>query len=288
VSPPAKIEGKACFLAAVHNAHFYQTADVVNYWCDRAIAAWPESAELMTRYIDCQTLALPMMACKSGIELLELDELDTLRYLSRGGTRRLDLTLSDAVASSLDRSGYHYGRDVAGLRLKRHSLKSGPKELTDFYYNSAIPSRCERGWTSRSFASNRGSHRMYASAFWETSRFIFFAECGQAVGLKLAYRVPGSSANGVVRIGVNGRCIAELPAKPSWCAGEVSVSPECILEGINEVWITWPSEDDESSLALNQAADDLAARRLPYFFKVFGEIHTLSAFYPTASPASSE
>ena len=37
----------------------------------------------MTRYIDYETRNLPMMACKSGLELLERDELDTVRYLAR-------------------------------------------------------------------------------------------------------------------------------------------------------------------------------------------------------------
>src|SRR5580704_6160712 len=131
----------------------------------------------MLRVVDFQTRRVPIMACKSAIELFELDELGTLRYLLRGGEQRLDLVLSEAVVKCVSAIGFDIGKEVSELRVKEHSPSTGPKELTDFYYSSAIPGPSERAWTSRSLPTNRGSHSIYASAFWETSLGPVLGEC---------------------------------------------------------------------------------------------------------------
>ena len=58
-APPAEIEGRACFLAAAHNAAFYQGNEIVNYWCCRALRFWPECAQLMARFAEYVDLSRP-------------------------------------------------------------------------------------------------------------------------------------------------------------------------------------------------------------------------------------
>jgi hypothetical protein len=287
LSPSEQLEGKACFLAAVHNAHFYQRSEIVRYWCGRALELWPKCAELMTRYIDYETYNLPMMACKSGLELLKLDELDTVRYLAAGRARRLDLTLDDAIAASLDERGVQAGLKIGRLRAEQHSPGNGPRELTDFYYSSAVPGGAQRGWTSRCFPNNRGSSSDYTAALWDTSRFPFLARKGEDVILKLAYRVPMAVSGDKVVVKVNSRHVAELPSRPTWCTSDISVAGDWIAEGVNEIVISWPTEEPPSEIVLGHMADELAAQRLPRFFRVFGEIHTLSVSVPPRSAASS-
>jgi hypothetical protein len=72
----------------------------------RALQFWPECAEIMLRVVDFQTRRVRIMACKSAIELFELDKLGTLRYLLRGGEQRLDLVLSEAVVKSVSAIGF--------------------------------------------------------------------------------------------------------------------------------------------------------------------------------------
>ena len=281
ISPSAKVEGKASFLAAVHNAHFYQSYDVVHYWCARALELWPECAQMMTRFIDTQTRRVPLMACKSALEMFDLGEPDTLQYLLRGGKQRLDMVLSEAIVKCVKAIGLDIGKDVSDLRSKEHSIRTGPKELTDFYYSSAMLGPTERSWTSRSFTQNHGSHCIYASAFLETSKFIFFAEKGQPVGLKFTYRVPTSSTSaGTVEIDVNGHRVARVPAGRTWQTLEMSILGNYVADGINEIVITWPNEDEGSEAVLGRAADTLDARRLPHFYRLFGEIYALIAFDP--------
>lgn len=273
--PPAEIEGRACFLAASHNAAFHQGVEIVRYWCDRALGLWPECAQLMRCFADYTTRDVPMVMCKSGLELARLDRLDTSRYLGHGRLRRLDLTFGDAAVAALADIGVNIGDEVADLRIRDHSARSGPKELTDFFYSAAIPALSERGWTSRAFATNHGSHAIYASAFWEESRFVFFAEKGQDIRITLTYRVPFSS-KGIVTVDLNGHRLADLPAARTWRTWKLSVSSDCVNRGQNEILISWPTEEVPSDVLLNEAATHLLAMRLPYFHRVFGEIHTLS------------
>jgi hypothetical protein len=282
-APAAQVEGKASFLAAVHNAHFYQGYDIVHYWCARAVECWPEGAQLMTRFIDCQARRAPLLACRSVIELTELDALGAREYLLRGAKQRLDLTLGEAVAAAVRSIGLHIGEDLAALRLREHSIRTGPKELTDPYYSFAIPSFAKRAWTSCSLPNNGGSRSMFASAYWETSKFVFFGEKGRPAGLKLTYRLPPSCVSaGLIEVSVNGHAVAQACADRTWRTLEAAVAPEHLLDGINEILICWPGEPSCSEDVLAQTADALVTGPLPRFHRVFGEIHSLRAFEPRA------
>jgi hypothetical protein len=176
-------------------------------------------------------------------------------------------------------------KEVLDLRVKEHSPKNGPKELTEWYYSSGIPGPSERAWTSRSLPNNRGSHNIYASAFWETSKFVFISEKGQTIGLRFTYRVPASSlTDGSVEIEVNGYRMARAPADQTWRTLETVIAGNYVIDGTNEIIITWPDEENASQMQLGRAADALGARRLPYF-RVYGEIHAVSVFDPSGVSA---
>jgi hypothetical protein len=274
--PPAKIEGKACLIAAAHNAAYYQNVDIVQYWCGRALAFWPECAPLMARFADYAMRDLPIVMCKSGLELSERDELGVVPHLLHGRPRRLDLTFSDAAVTALGEVGVDMQESIAHLRIQEHSIRSGPKELTDFFYSAAVPARCEHGWTSRAFPTNHGSHSIYASAFWPTSNFVFFAAQDQDVAITLTFRVrSGSTSEAGVRVDVNGRHIAALTAERTWCTQTISVPREYLEEGLNDISISWPADEVPSDALLAEAANSLLASRLPYLHRVFGEIHSL-------------
>jgi hypothetical protein len=106
-----------------------------------------------------------------------------------------------------------------------------------------------RAWTSRSLPTNRGSHSIYASAFWETSKFVFIGEKAQPVGLRLTYRVPTSPlCNGAVEIDVNGHRVAQAPADPTWRTLEMLIESNYVVDGTNEIVVTWPDEVRSNSV----------------------------------------
>lgn len=280
-APPAKVEGQACLLAAVHNAHFYQRQEIVDYWLERGLRYWPEGREIISRFVDFQMRRAPAIACKSTLEMLALEEPDTLRYLSLYG-KRLDFTLGNAAAKCLQ-------VEFDDIRAREHSIRSGPRELTEFYYSSVAAGSSARDWTSSSFATNRGSRSMFASAFWKRSRFVFFADAGRPAGLELTFRVPYLAASGgEVDIEVNGQRVGQAAGSRNWRTLEVSVPGDRMADGLNEIVLTWPEQDQPSDEALGQAADMLSARQLPRFYPVFGEIHSLLVFDPPARAAECE
>jgi hypothetical protein len=276
--PSREVEGKASFLAAVHNAHYFQGNDLARYWCARALEYWPECAEVMTRFVDFQTRRVFTMGCKSAIELFGRRELVTLM---RGGKKRLDIALSDAIVECLNAIDIDIGENISGLRAKEHSIRTGPKELTDFYYSSTMLGPSERAWTSKSFPTNRGSHSIYASAFWDTSKFVFFGEKGRPIGLKFTYRVPNLPGAGSVKIDVNGHRVAQAPAAATWQTFEIYVLSHYVVDGLNEIVIAWPNDEEISEAILNRAADAILVGRVPHFYRVFGEIHALLVFDPS-------
>ena len=275
-SPTGIVEGKASLLAAIHNAHYFQGDELSSYWCERAIRFWPKSAEILKRFADFQTRRGDTMACRSAIDLFGSRELVTLL---RGGRKRLDLSLIDAMVKALASTGTDIRSQIATLRAAEHSLRAGPKELTDFYYSSTMLRPSEAAWTSKSFSTNRASHCIYASAFSEISKFVFFGERAQRVGLKLTFRVPGQRGlEGTVRIDVNGAQLTQAPAASTWQTLAISIPGDRVTDGLNEIVIAWPVDGESSDVLLGRAADALLARRAPHFYRVFGEIHSLLAF----------
>jgi len=106
---------------------------------------------------------------------------------------------------------------------------------------------------------------------------VFFAEKGQDIGITFTYRFRLSSLpHGTVTVDVNGSRLAELPAEPTWCTRKIFVPNEYIVDGLNKILIAWPTREPTADVLLSEAADGLLAMRLPYFSRVFGEIHTLS------------
>jgi hypothetical protein len=84
---------------------------------------------------------------------------------------------------------------------------------------------------------------------------------------------------------VNGHRVAQAPADPNWQTLEMLIEGNYVSDGTNEIVITWPDEVDSSEIQLSRAADALGARRLPYFYAVYGEIHALSVFAPSGASA---
>jgi hypothetical protein len=271
--PSRDVEGKACFLAAIHNAHYYQGYAITRYWCERALEHWPQCADLMRGFLDFETRISPVMACKSGIAMFGRRELVTLM---RGGKKRLDLVLCKAMMDALGEEGSLLEVQLEKLRAEEHSIQAGPKELTEFYYSSAVLGSEDCAWTSKSFPINRGQRSLYASAFWEKSKFLFFSAKEGAVTLKICFRIPGDTlCDATIAIGVNGHLLMNTAASGNWKTVEIAVPRECLVDGLNEVFIIWPDADDRSGAMLNQIADALLARRVPHFHRVFGEIHSL-------------
>jgi hypothetical protein len=84
---------------------------------------------------------------------------------------------------------------------------------------------------------------------------------------------------------VNGYPVARAPADQIWQTLETVIEGNYVVSGTNQIIITWPDHVDSFQVQLSRAADALGARRLPYFYRVYGEIHALSVFDPSGVSA---
>jgi len=282
VGPSREIEAEAAFLAAIHNAHWWQNYDLVEHYCLRAVQSTPEIAQVMTRFVDLQTRRAPMLMCQSAEQIAGLGSPLIQHYLLRYNHQQLDNVLLEAVVSALKQAGIEAGERLDELRREEHSVTGQDINLLDYYYNSAGLQPQETVWAVPSlenYMNHAVSH--YYKAYWLESKFVFVGEANCAVQLQLTCRLPQLAlAQGQIAIVVNGEQLGETLISREWETWELEVGAEMVRDGLNEVVLHWPTPVFPGLKALNAVAGDLMERNLPEFFCVFGEIHTFVAADP--------
>jgi hypothetical protein len=282
VGPGREIEAEASFLAAVHNAHWWQNYDLVEHYCLRAVESTPEIAQVMTQFLDLQTRRAPMLMCQSAEQIAGLGSPLIQHYLLRYNHQQLDSVLLEAVVSALQQAGIEAGERLNELRREEHSVTGRDINLLDYYYNSAGLQAQETMWAVpglHNYVDHTVSH--YYKAYWLESKFVFVGEAKDAVQLRLTCRLPRLAlAQGEITITVNGERLGETPITREWQTWELEVEAELVREGLNEIVIHWPTPAFPGLRGLDAVAGDLMERNLPAFFCVFGEIHTFVAADP--------
>lgn len=284
VAPAREVEGETAFLAAVHNAHWWQSYDVVHYFCRRSLELAPEMARVMVRFLDFQTRRAPLLMCRASQELLESASPLIQRYLLHHNNQALDPLLLSAVVASLEEAGTEAAPRLAELRSKEHDLERGPANLLDFYYQSAALQAQEAMWAMPKLPGDRRRKMVsYYTAYRPESAFVFVGEKGSPVRLDLTCCRPASSPARVV-LEVNGRKESEKLVGPGWENWEILVAGETVSDGVNEVLLRWPVPEFPGEQDLETAADDLIDGLYPEYFPVFGKIHSFTA--KAADPAT--
>ena len=157
-------EAAAHFLAAIHNAHYGQTAEVLRHHCARALALSPAFAEVMRAYVDSH-LGPGERWMSASFDVLSAHPAIG-RYLSVSDPRLMeklaDFTLIEAMVSSLEEAGVP--ARAAAARAMEASDGSGAIDLLR-------PSR--RATTFRERGTHAlGGERAYVQAFTPTSVFF--------------------------------------------------------------------------------------------------------------------
>lgn len=281
IAPSREVEAEASFLAAVHNAHWWQSFDLVRYYCARSVQASPGIAEVMSRFIDIQTRQTPMLMCRAAEEIVGLGSPLIQHYLLRYNHQQLDRLLIDAIASALQEIGVDPRERLAELRRDEHSITRRDIDLLDYYYCSAGLQPQEVMWVvprrDGHHSHRDGNH--YYKAYWTHSRFIFAGEAGCPARLSLTCRLPGHRLpgqtpwQGTVSLELNGRPQASMVVGRDWETWDLAIPGDAVREGLNELLIHWPLPDFPGHKALESVAHHLMDGSVPDFFCAFGEIH---------------
>jgi hypothetical protein len=279
IAPAADVEAEASFLAAIHNAHWWQTYDVIEHYCLQSVKASARIGEVMGHFLDLQSRRAPMLMCESAEQIAASGSPQIAHYLLQHNLQLLDGSLLDAVVVALKKLGIDARPGLDQVRRAEHSVANGTINLLDSYYCSAALQPQELFWALP--MAERSLFKLwsdYYNAYSIESRFVFVGEAGVPVRLRLTCRLPGDSAQeGQIHVEVNGKRIGETTIHRDWETWDLFVAAQIVVDGLNDVVIRWPVPAFPGDKALAATADDLAGETQPEFFPLFGEIHSFTA-----------
>lgn len=289
VAPSPQTEAEASFLAAIHNAHRWQSYDVVRHFVSRALNFVPNIAELMLNYIDLQTrYSVPIRMSESEDKIFKLGSTLIHRYLFGNNDKRLDRLLLDAIIEALARHGIDARERLDRLRREEHSVKVRNIDLLDYYYYSAAQQPHELSalfWLTHNARLNYDFR--YYRALWPESKFNFVGEANCPLQFCLTCRLPNTaSREDTISLVISGKPQAKIVIGREWTTWEIDVAADVVQDGINEVVVSWPIPEFPGHQALEKVADDLCAGNFPAFYPIFGEIHSFTVSSELQVPTS--
>jgi len=277
VTPPPEVDGEAAFLAAIHNAHWWQPSALVHHYCLKAVRLAPHLAQVMNSFLEIQTRRAPMLMCAATAKIAESGSSLLRHYLLHYNRQQLDRVLLDGIVAALKTVGINAQETLDRLRREEHSFTSGEVNLLDDYYCSsslslqdAIGLVMRREGTIAS-ADNQDNH--HYKAYWRESRFVFVGERGYQAQMHFSCRLPHLD-EGAVRVEVNGRCEAELSCGREWTAWDISIPGERVVDGLNEVTVNWPMPEFPGVQTFETMVADMTDQLFPEFLCLFGEIES--------------
>jgi len=280
IAPSREVEAEAAFLAAVHNAHWWQASDLVDYFCQRAVEHSPKVVQMITTFSELQTRRPPMLMSRSAEQFSKLGAGLIQFYTIQYSKQLLDEVFLNAVERATEKLGVDR-KHLERMQQQEHSVVRKANNLLDYYYCSAARQPRELMWA---FAVQGMSPLLkmrsdYYKAYGLTSRFVFVGEPDCPVDLRLTCRLPqGSRAADDIAIEVNGTRFGELSINRHWETWQISVGEELVRDGLNEVVIHWPLPEFPDQQTLDAMFDHLVDEGIyPDFYPVFGEIHTFVA-----------
>lgn len=280
LAPSLDTEAGAAFLAAVHNAHWWQRHEVVLHHCRRAVRADPEIAQVMTRFIDIQIRRTPMDMGRPAEELAEIGSPLIRHYLLRFNNQQLDTLLIAALVTALAEVGVDAAAAARQALRDERSLRHGAANLLEFYYGSAAVQPQEVMWVMPRGPKEASplAFADYYKAYAPESAFVFVGEAGRPARLRLTCRLPAAEpAAGKIAVALNGSPLVEEVLTRAWTAIEIPVAGQRVIEGANQVSIRWPTPELAGEAALAAVVDDLIDEVAPDLYPVFGEIHSFTA-----------
>jgi hypothetical protein len=263
------VRATAFICAAVHNAHYGQTHDMLNYLCKSAIKASPVATEILTDYVDFATRKTVTTLCRSHEKLVENEYINQygggVGFLHKRGQKTMDIALVDAMVSSLEEAGVEVSDKVYSLRQAEHGVdKNKLVNLTESFYSSAAydiyPGKMPGYYQSRDSAS----------------AFFLVSDKTGPVKCKLTFRTPfrDHSAD-KVSICINEVVISSYPSCEKWQTIEFILPQEKLVKGINNITIKWSTIFGfKENVKEVDVTEDYILNKL---FHVYGEINSFTA-----------
>ncbi|HET6256506.1 MAG TPA: hypothetical protein VFE32_20695 [Puia sp.] len=269
IMPDREAQAIAHFAAAIHNAHYGQPKDIIEFQCSRAAYLSATIADTMLQFADFATRHTSTILCKSFEELISAGRMRVyeggfvLRHRRNG--KLMDIPLVDSIIKSLESIGIRHGPDIRRLRVQEHGIgEKAVNLLQSFYAKSSYN------------AFNLSYEPNYLEARTDKTTIRFIAAGGKPILIELTYRTPnGSATDKNVKIVVNGQTggLPELKMTKEWTTAAFTIGRKSILNGVNELVIIWPYVF-EPLASLKPNVEDSFFNSI---FPVLGQINSLTA-----------
>lgn len=262
------VKAIAYLCAAVHNAHYGQTHDVLDYLCETAVQASPVAIEIMTNFVDFASRRISTTLCKSHEKLVEKEWINQygggIGFLHKREQKIMDLALVDAMTGALKRAGVDLTQEVKSLRKREHSVNRRKVNLLESFYNITA------------YDTFPGLTPGYYQSRDVESAFYFVADPGAPVDLKITYRTPHRNSTGdKVKFEINGLQIADFSASDRWVTHTFTIPAAGLVDGINKLIVTWSTAFEFGTNGKSvEISEDYVLSKL---FQVYGEIAQFTA-----------
>jgi hypothetical protein len=287
IAPTAEVEAEANLLAAIHNAHWWQSGEVIEHFCTEAVKQSKHIVEMISAFIEMQIRHAPLLMTRSANQFSRTGAGLVQSYAVQYRKHLLD----EVFLRALERSAKALSVDCTrfeSLQKQEHSVTRRDIDLLDYYYCSASRQPRELMW---SFALNNmhpslKSFSDYYKAYGPESRFCFVGETSCAVRLRVTLRLPGNRHTDFegatvmkeIRVLVNRTEVAVRTLGHKWETWHISIPADVIRYGLNEVAIEWPHPEFPSDEQLQVIFENcLESETSMNLYPVFGEIHSFVA-----------
>jgi hypothetical protein len=279
IAPTPEVEAEASFLAAIHDAHRYQSYDMARHFCARAVKHSPHVAELMLNYIELQVVfKAPIRMSEAELAIFRRGSPLVQRYLFPNNNKRLDKLLLTAIVDALEEAGIPARERLAQRYREEHSTRLEQIDLLEPYYylSAGQPHEFEGlNWPS----SRVDYDPRYFRAFWPDSKFVFIGEAGLPVNLRMTCRLSKHSPDeGKISVDCNGTPQVEMTVNKEWSSWDIAVPGDVVHDGLNEIEVHWPIPTQfPTAEILNDLITRMCQLRYPQYYPIYGEIHAFSA-----------
>ena len=261
------VKAIAYLCAAVHNSHYGQDFDIVNYLCSKAFEHSDIVIELVKRYADFASRKITTVLCKSHDEVVESETVLQYQhgsgFTSRADNKLMDIDIVNSIISQLKLIGVNLEEQITDLRIQEHGINLRTVDLLETYYrNSSYDSYC-------------GKDVPYFRARNIESKFYLITDGAADAKFKITYRTPtGVIEKENVLILINDTEVQKLVPGNKWQTVEFTISKKYLKRGVNHFKINWPYLKQKLKLNRKDTIDDTVIEKMS---AVFGEIHMLKA-----------
>ncbi len=265
IIPSNEVLALGHLFAAIHNAHWGQSYDILLYHCSESLSKWKDIAKTMVYYCDMISRGAANNVCNSLEKILK-DNTKLDRYVHAlvpaRNMKNMELELVDAMTTVLKSNGVDITNYLLKIRLDDHSIKNRRINLLQNYYHAT------------SYDEYQGQKTAFLQARDSKSDFFVVTDAKTKALLSVSFRIPGiiNENKDTVTLYVNDTEVAQLSVGSKWQTHTIEIPVDFLENGMNVFRIKWPIvatsrelQDKSSSTAILDAA-----------FRVFGEISSMT------------